>query len=296
MIKKTKNIIKSVKIAFLLLFLLIPFHVFCVFYQLSDDPIDVVIPCAKKDAETLGLCIEGIKKYGKNIRSIIVVSSERFTDRALWFDEKKFPFSKETLADEIFRDDENSDAKENFLYGPRSRAGWLFQQFIKLYAAFIIPDISKNILVLDADTIFLRPVEFINEKNEPLFAYASEYHRPYFEIAKKILPYFQRVNDQLSGITHHMLFQKEILERLFSEIFKYANEEPWKAVCRRVNKNILHGSFFSEYELYFNFVLLTTDQGHLRHLKFKNAPSYKELDLYRKDNCSFISAHYYMRR
>ena len=31
-------------------------------YALTDDPIDVVIPCASKDKSTLNQCIQGIKK------------------------------------------------------------------------------------------------------------------------------------------------------------------------------------------------------------------------------------------
>lgn len=277
----------------LFFFMFMPYYVFCNFYQFSNELIDVVIPCAKKDVEILDLCIQGIKKNGKNIRDIIVISSENFTNKAIWFDEKKFPFSKEDIANEIFGN--NLQYKEDFLYGPRSRAGWFFQQLLKMYAMFVIPNISENILVLDADTVFLNPTEFLNFKNEPLFAYSKENHKPYFDIAKKILPYFHKAYDEYSGITHHMLFQKSILEELFSEIKKYNNEEPWRAICHSIDKNNIHGSFFSEYELYFNFVFLTTEQGHIRHLNFKNINSKSKLEDYRKENYSFVSIHSYMR-
>lgn len=201
---------------FIFLIFLLPIHIFCIIYSLSNEPIDVVIPCAKKDQEILDLCINGIRKNGKNIRNIIVISSELYTNEAKWFDEKNFPFSKNDIADEIFQN--NLQAKQDFLSSPRTRIGWIYQQLLKLYSPFVIPGISKNVLVLDADTIFLNSVEFTNDLGDPLFAIAKEYYKPYFDIAQKILPEFYRVNKKLSGICHHMIFQRSILENLFSQI------------------------------------------------------------------------------
>jgi hypothetical protein len=270
-----------------------PFNLFCYVYKFSNEPIDVIIPCAKKDVPTLELCIKGIRDNGKNIRKIIVISSERLTNNADWFDENKFPFSNEDIANEIYGNNENM--KKSFI---TTRAGWLLQQFLKLYSVYVIPGISENILVLDADTIFLKPVEFQNNDNEPLFAYGKENHTAYFETAKILLPYFSKVYKEYSGIAHHMLFQKSILEYLFNEIQKYNNEEPWKAICHAISKRISNRGFFaefSEYELYFNFVFLTTNQGHIRILKHYDISSLNQIPSYQKDNYSYVSAHTWRR-
>ena len=37
-------------------------------YQFPDEMIDVVIPCVRKDLETLELAIEGIRKNGKHTK------------------------------------------------------------------------------------------------------------------------------------------------------------------------------------------------------------------------------------
>ena len=71
-------------------------------------------------------------------------------------DEKIFPFTHESIALEIF---ENNNKALTYLNKSNNRIGWIFQQLIKLYANFIIPNISSNMLILDADTIFLNGCE-----------------------------------------------------------------------------------------------------------------------------------------
>ena len=57
-------------------------------FAFSEDPIDVIIPCTDKDLETLDLCIQGIRKNGPNIRRVIIISDQKLTEKAEWFDEK----------------------------------------------------------------------------------------------------------------------------------------------------------------------------------------------------------------
>jgi len=51
-------------------------------YKLSNHPIDVVIPCHKKNADVLERSIEGIRSNGKNIDRIFVISKEKLTQKA----------------------------------------------------------------------------------------------------------------------------------------------------------------------------------------------------------------------
>ena len=258
-------------------------------YSFSSEPIDVVIPCASKDQKTLDICIDGIKKYGQNIRRVIVVSKERLTSKAEWFNEAGFPFTKETLAYEIFKG--NSKKAKKFLHRKNSRIGWIFQQFLKLYAPFVIPEISSNVLILDSDVLFIKPTLFMNEKNEPLLNVGNEYHHPYFDQMKKILPDLTKVYEQYSGVTHHMLFQKPVLEDLFSLISNQHSTVPWKAICRAINPKDF--SCLSEYEIYFNFIFLRTNQAHLRPLSFTNTSHLEKTEKYKNLNYSYITSHNY---
>src|SRR5436190_474838 len=111
--------------------------------------IDVVIPCHEKDALTLELSINGVKKNCKNIRRIIVVSKKKLTNNAEWFDEARYPFNRRSILMTIFNNDISKVAQ--YETAPRNRTGWIYQQLLKLYAPLVIPDISSNVLVVDAD-------------------------------------------------------------------------------------------------------------------------------------------------
>lgn len=255
-------------------------------YSLSKEPIDVVIPCIHKDLYSLEHCIAGIKKNGKNIRRVIVVSPERLSDSAEWFDENLFPFSKKDLAIEIFQGDEIR-AKE-FLQTPRSRIGWVFQQFLKFYAPFAIPGISSNVLILDADVVFLNPVTFQNKSRGPHFIPATEYERAYFDHAARLLPWLRRVYPSHSGVSHHMLFQRPILEDLFSLIKLQHGVEPWRAICRCIDLAALPWSCMSEYEIYFNFVFLRTEQAALNHTQWTMVPNLHNISSYQRQGQAFV--------
>ena len=258
-------------------------------YKLTTEPIDVVIPCSPKDLDTLELCIEGVKEYAANIRRIIVVSKERLTDSAEWFSEDLFPFSPETIVEEVYGG--SRFAGRAYLNSPRTRIGWIFQQFLKFYAPFVIPDISPNVLILDSDVILLQPMHFMTPQGNPLFTPALEYTREYFEHAAKLLPGFHRVHRAYSGIAHHMLFQRPILEDFFALIEQFHHVEPWKAISRCISPITLYRSSLSEYEIYFNFVLLRSNQGSIRHLRWANIGAFINHAYYRRQQLTYVASH-----
>ena len=265
-----------------------------VHYPLSNDRIDVVIPCIEKDLKTLDRCIEGILKYGENINRVVVVSSKRLTDKAEWFDDSRYPFDKEAVALALCKGDEKK-AKE-YLFKARSRVGWYYQQLLKLYAPFVIPAISSNVLILDADTIFINPVQFQTESLESNFNPGREWHKPYYTHMKRMIPWLHRIYPRYSGIAHHMLFQKPVLEDLFDEISRYHEGEVWKIFCNLVDEDHLNYSGASEYELYFNFALSRCNLMKIRPLKWRNIDTLSSLDALQSQGVHYVSCHSYMRK
>jgi hypothetical protein len=262
-------------------------------YRFEEAPIDVVIPCAKKDLETLQLCVQGIKKYGDGINRIIVISDERFAPFAEWFDEKQFPFTKQEIAINIFKD---SAKGMQFLTATDSRIGWIYQQFLKLYAPLVIPGISSNVLILDADTIFLRPVNFLHKRRFGTFTPGTEYHKPYFDHMQRAIPWLRKIYPQHSGIAHHMLFQKEIIQDLLRTIESHHHEVAWKALCHAIDLQEVTKSCMSEYELYFNFALMRTGEVKIRPLKWKNVATLGEIEKAKKEGYDYVSCHSYLRK
>lgn len=262
-------------------------------YNLSAEPLDVVFVCHPKDVRTLDLAIDGIKKNCQQIRRIIVVSATRLTDQAEWFDEKNYPFTKEDIALEIFNHDHQKAM--HFMVQEHSRIGWIYQQLLKLYALFVMPDISSNILIIDADTIFLNPVEFIDHEGHAYYNPGRGYHKPFFAHGARLLAGFSKVFEEHSGIAHHMVFQRAVMEDLFATITAMHHQEPWKAMCACLDHHELNGSAMSEYELYFNFVFSRTQQAHIRLLGWANIKfNAKQIKAFTHQGYHYVSCHSYL--
>lgn len=261
-------------------------------YQFKKAPIDVVIPCAGKDKPTLELCIDGIRKYGKNVNRIIVVSDKQYSDSAEWFDEKLFPFTKLDIIQSVFQSKVKGQA---FVKEHPGKTGWIYQQFLKLYAPFVIPKISPNVLVLDSDTVFLRPVTFTH-KNRGIFTVSDEYHPPYFDWMQRSIPWLTKLFSQYSGVSHHMLLQRPVLHDLFTTIKTQHKDLVWKSLSRAIDQTLLpdHSSL-SEYELYFNFALSKSKDLRVRRLKWKNVATLQEIETARSEDYDFVSCHSWMR-
>ncbi len=272
--------------------------VFCSCFLFAEDTItdtviiDVIIPCTNKDLDTLIHCIRGIRENCVQVRRIIVVSATRLTDEAEWFAESNYPFNKNEVALKL-RNDNVNDAI-SFIIHPNSRLGWYYQQLLKLYSPFVISNISSNVLILDSDTIFLNPVEFISPDNVGLYNTGDEWILPYFVHGERLIPEFRRIFPHYSGICHHMLFQKHILEDLFKEVESNHKMEFWKAFCLSVDPNLLSGA--SEYELYFNYIFSKEYPVKIRPLKWKNTPDFNAMIHYKNAGYHYISCHAWMRQ
>jgi hypothetical protein len=261
-------------------------------YVLENDPIDVVFVSHPKDQETLNYAIDGIRENAA-VRRIIVVSSIQLSDKAEWYDEKDFPFSKDDIRSAITRGDK-AKAKTFFQdthYGP----AWYYQQLLKLYSPYVIPGISSNVLIIDADTIFMNPVEFLNDSFGGLFCVNHGSKKPgYFAHAKRLVPNYKRIYPKYYSVCHHMLFQKPILDDLFSTVEKYHHKPFWVAFCEAVSLKKNLGA--SEYEIYYSFALNQTKQVGIRELKWENSPALEKRDTFKAEGYQFVSFHTYLRK
>ena len=103
---------------------------------------------------------------------------------------------------------------------------------------------------------------------------------------EQLLPELKRVSK--SGITHHMIFQREIMLDLFNKVEEYHGEEFWKVFLTLVDIEQKSGA--SEYEIYFNFIqTYYPNKIKVRKLKWKNT---KNKDL--NQDLHNISCHSYL--
>lgn len=134
------------------------------------------------------------------------------------------------------------------------RAGWYFQQFLKMAYATICAD--EWYLIWDADTIPLRKLSFFTKDGKGILDIKSEYHKPYFRTIKKILG----INKIIEGsfISEHMLINKKAMIELIYQIEQNSEIKGIKffeKVIYALNIKELKGNGFSEYETYGNFVM-----------------------------------------
>lgn len=250
--------------------------------------IDVVIPAHKKDLATLEYAIDGIRKNIVDVRRIIVVSKEKYTDKAEWFNEALYPFSYQEISD---------------LVGGQN-VGWNFQQLLKLYAVLVIPNISENVLVVDADTVFYRKVSFF-ENGLPLYNLSKDknlekdnFYQTSFNHIKKILPEiakkFPKNFENISGICHHMLFQKHVIEDLLERIESYRdNGDKFYEIFLKTGEDACS---VAEYNLYFYFLISFYPQSYkIRILRYKNTAKFHPLLERLRRKYHYCSYHSYMR-
>ncbi|MCV9931273.1 DUF6492 family protein [Flavobacterium sp. LS1R47] len=131
------------------------------------------------------------------------------------------------------------------------RSGWYFQQLLKLGVSNI-DSLNENYIVIDADTVFLNHISFINEKNQFVFLKATEFHEPYFENYKVLLN--EEPNREFSFISQYMVFNKMIVKEFFAHIEKqFKNTSTWNwTIMNNLKGN--DGSLFSEYETYGHYI------------------------------------------
>ncbi|MEI7525475.1 MAG: DUF6492 family protein [Mariniphaga sp.] len=148
------------------------------------------------------------------------------------------------------------------------RAGWYFQQFLKM-GICKYPEISNYYLIWDSDTIMLNPIKFFSKGGKVLINIGGEYHKPYFETYTKITGKSRSVI--FSFITEHLMISKSIMNELINCIGnaeKSENQWVWN-IMNSIDNDNLSKSGFSEFETYGNFAMSTYPESmEVRPIKY----------------------------
>lgn len=200
---------------------------------ISQVPIDVVIPVIEKDAVTLVHTLDSLRaNVMQPIGKIYLVApkSEKLEKIA---QDKNCEF---VLEDKVLPKFTNST----------SRKGWIKQQYLKLNADTIVK--NEYYLVIDADTILIRPQIFVKPGKEVLNVLGEYWFKRKVMVQNALG--FEKFHN-LDFTSHHMLFSKTKLNAL-KKYLEDIHGKPWQDALDTLE--IPEGSF-SEYELYANFVV-----------------------------------------
>ena len=230
---------------------------------------DIVIAVGPNDVDYVKNQIKCTKKNIIGYRNIYLIPYDPTfaVEGCITVKESDFPFSKQTV--------------EQY-HGKLERNGWYLQQLLKLYAGIVIPGILDRYLVIDSDTYFIKPTSFITDDNKCLYSHGHNIHGPYFDHMSKLHTSLKRGSWGVdwSGICHHMMFETKYVRELFDLVESdkspgiyrkvHPNGTPmrfYEIFLESVNKEDFTLSGASEYELYFNYMLIYhPDSIKLRHL------------------------------
>ena len=241
------------------------------------DAFDIVIPVGPNDKDVINKQIEYTKKNIIGHRNIYLISFDPTVriDGCATIHENVFPFNIDTVIK---------------YHGKSSRNGWYLQQLLKLYASLTIEGILERYLVIDSDTFFLKPTAFIDADNKCLYNYSTEHNKPYFEHMSRLNVDMIKVDENKSGICHHMMFEKVYIEEIINKIEKTHNDKFYNVFLKTVTD--VAGSGASEYEMYFNYMLKNHgDKIKIRALNWLNVTRLDEARLHH----DYISCHWYSR-
>ena len=249
-----------------------------------DDTIsnqfDVMVPVGPDDVGFLEKHIHYIRTNVLGFRNIylIIYDDSIHIPGCITISESLFPFTKLDIA------------TCRLFY---NREGWYLQQLLKMYALRVIPGILENMLVIDSDTCFLRPIHFL-QGGKSIMGYSQENHTPYFVHSQKLHPTFIKTDPHKSGIVHYMMYCRKYLNNLMDMVEKLHKKPFWVVFLEQVDPNEQSGA--SEYEMYFHFMLREyPDQIELRNLRSKWVLYYSEIHKPNID-VDVISCHAYSRR
>lgn len=214
----------------------------------SKTKIDILIPAIEKDLGTLPFVIDALRKHVKHpIGQIMIVApkKKRIMDLCV---RKGCKFINENTVLPI--------TKKDIVYRSRTweRSGWLFQQLLKLNGDTLSS--SKFFLVIDADTVLIRPHTF-RSGNKTVFYCRYWSQGEYFRTYRKLMG--RQRSSSSSFVTHYMLFEKSKLIQMKRAIEAKHHMSWHAAILRSIDRTKQFG--FSEFETYGNFLHSTYPGG-----------------------------------
>ncbi len=217
----------------------------------SKTKIDILIPAIEKDLGTLPYVIDAIRKYVQHpIGHIMIIAprKKRIMDLCI---RKGCKFINENTVLPI--------TKKSIHYRSKrwERSGWMFQQLLKLNGDTLSS--SKFFLVMDADTVLIRPHIF-RSGNKTIFYCRNWSQGEYFRTYRKLMG--RNRSSSTSFVTHYMLFEKSKLVQMKKAIEAKHLTSWYSAILRSMDKTKQFA--FSEFETYGNFIHSTYPSGLIR--------------------------------
>jgi peroxiredoxin len=206
--------------------------------NLCYPKIQILVVVAGKDIEILDLAITSALSNSMNQVSKVTIVCPTIDLEACARKVKKISLD---VPAEIL--DENkvisADLRKLIRKKFSSRYGWILQQVLAVDQIFKAKE--KGVLLLNADTILLRPVHWLDCNSNQILMVGTNYHQPYYDLLGQLLSF--PLYPKYTFVTHHMLIQpillKSILKnrgydsssKFFIDVLNFADEKSASPIC-----------------------------------------------------------------
>ena len=217
--------------------------------------VDVIIPVLSRD---LDVFLWGYNYIFENLpcKKIILIGDEQIEDKIKEI-QNVFFINENTLVEGLNLSEIKAIKKR--VSNSKRRAGWYFQQFLKIGYARICED--DYYLIWDADTIPINKIEMFDSNGQPYIAYrnfvASD--KCFNATQDRLLPNNSlHKTEHRSYIAEHLLVDVSVMNELLDRI--ESNNEItgdffFEKIMYSIPRKVINVSGFSEFELYAAYVL-----------------------------------------
>jgi hypothetical protein len=189
----------------------------------------------------LSMSFNPVKKISIIVPDLELNTCKEYLIDCVHYNKISFIPEKSVLAPEIFE----------LIHSERpDKFGWILQQV--LVASYVINSKSDYILVLDSDTILLRPKVWVDKHSRQLLMPTQELHKPYYDFLCSSSNVYKHPRN--SFMSHHLLIQTKI----FSEIFGMYNGSVLSALQKafKFSSKAESSPFDLKYEIYSQYLLI----------------------------------------
>jgi len=245
--------------------------------RVYSSPIELLVVCGPQDFPILPLCIKSTLRFSVNpVSRVMIIVRENDVELA----------RKQILNINGPRNTQIEIVSENDFIPPGARLrlrqkfgtryGWILQQVIKVH--YVSQSQAKAVLVIDADTVLLQPLNGIDLNGNQHLSYSSEMQKTYREFLKKIQVPIKR--PFFSAVTHHMIIQPAIMRELLF-ICEMQDLDKFTEKLSKFNSKSVVSPISVDYELYGQY-LRARYSNKINYCHFSNQSKHRSSEAFQE--------------
>ena len=203
---------------------------------------DAFLPIGPLDIEIAQKSVQNKLSCLPALREIFYCSKNNLSIDAVYIPETRYPFSEDDLS--ALRTERSE------------KIGWYHAQLKQFYLHTAEKATLDFYAALCTDLFFLKPYELFDGNGLPRYMYgAGPTHPPSLAHMKTLHPQL-RCFEGRSAVSHHMIFERSILDRLMREVESFSGLPFWQAFISKIDEQHFFGTGTSDYDVYFNYLRL----------------------------------------